>query len=89
MTSIFDAVVEARAKDTLPIFTVYEYPSDFPDLVVVRMSLVHQAPATAGQTRHVWKFETVDDARRVLERCSLFVLDRHPTDCISIVETWV
>lgn len=67
----------------LPIFTVFNKPTDAPNSVIVRLFL------NDGTTNGVWSFSNVDEAHHVLERLGLYFMPRDPTDPAPVVGTWI
>lgn len=67
--------------DKLPIFVVYDRPSDFPDHWVVRLWL------TDAPTTRAWTFESLEQAREALPH-GLLRVHRMDGDDPKIAETW-
>jgi hypothetical protein len=72
--------------DALPIWTVYDHPSDFPDCFIARMSLVSRAGMV--MTKETVTGVTLGELRSRLPR-GLVRFDRDPADDSVIVEVWV
>lgn len=81
-----EAHCAARANDLMPIWTVYDHPTDYPDGFVARMGIVGQK--ISGQTQMAVFAETLDGVRALLPP-GLFRLERDKHDDPVIVETWV
>jgi hypothetical protein len=75
--------------DVFACWTVYESPSDFPGLYVVRrwgvLSGAH-GPVTNGEAQ---TFATLAEARAPLQEQGLYRIPRDVTDDPCIVESWV
>jgi hypothetical protein len=71
---------------SLTIFTVYENPTDYPGLIVVRGFLIGSEGAEPLAECEL--FGSLEEARSVLGGRRLFQLARHPEDDPTIVETW-
>lgn len=67
---------------TFEMWTVYDSPTDFPDLFVARRWLLDRP------TEEVLQDKTLDGLRRKL-RQGLVRLERSPQDDPKIVETWL
>ena len=67
----------------LPIWVVYERPSDFPNCYVARL-WIGETP-----TDELIAATDVDDIRNALAERGLVKLDRHPQDDPRILETWL
>ena len=74
------------SADALPIWTVYEHPSDMPDKYVARMFLCTKY---AIATDEVIVADTLDEVRKTLACRGLIRITRHQTDDPVIVETWL
>jgi hypothetical protein len=66
----------------IEIWTIYEKPRDFPDSFVVRLF------KNATPTIVFYIADTLERARDYIPPDKQ-MLDRHPSDPASIVETWV
>ena len=72
-------------REQLPMFVVYDRPSDFPEHVVARLwTTFPERPI-----RLIAKAEKVEAIRVFLDGCGLVHLDRQPGDHPSILETWL
>lgn len=71
----------------LPIWAIYDHPSDFPEHVVVRKQYALRTgdvlPASIGCL-----YDYLEEARADLMPLGLYCLIRHPDDDPAIVETW-
>lgn len=84
-------------QDALPIWTIYDRPSDFPDSVILResWSWVFCWPGrTTGVANltpapHCRQFQTITQARTLCRHWGLYCLARQPGDDPVIVETWI
>jgi hypothetical protein len=71
----------------LPMWVVYDRPTDFPDHYVARC---HQVGGRGTKpTTLVVKAETLDELREVLRNIGLTCIARDPADEPQIVETWL
>jgi len=66
----------------LPIWVIYDKPTDYPDVLVARKWLLDQP------TNEVITAATLDDLREKLPP-GLAQLSRHPSDDPKIVESWI
>jgi hypothetical protein len=73
-------------SEALPIWTVYDHPTDFPDCFIARLSLVSRWGNVTTQT--ILTAATLEDLRSQLPR-GLYRLDRDPADDPVIVEVWM
>jgi hypothetical protein len=73
-------------RDRLPMFVVYDHPSDHPDHYVARLwvTLPEAAP-----TNVLLKHPDLDVIRDELERLGLAHLARQAADDPKILETWI
>lgn len=73
-------------RESLPMFTVYAQPSDFPDDFVARlwMTLPEARPTTLF-LRH----PELEVIRSELRGLGLYQLPRDPNDDAKIVESWI
>jgi len=76
-------IVVSPDPNHLPIFVVYDRPSDFPDHYVVRE---FRGPTVALSAL---TFDDLESARAHLAEHGLVRLDRHPSDDPKILETWL
>lgn len=73
-------------RDSLPMFTVTDHPTDFPDFFVARLHLTRPEPhATAFAIMD----RDLDRLRETLEALGLVKLARSPEDDPVILETWL
>lgn len=88
MTSVvLDTLADAPWKELsldLPLFTIYDHPSDFPDKFVVRIWDGREAQPTPYCS--LW--DTLDDARADIPSGRVN-LNRNEGDDAKIVETWI
>lgn len=73
-------------EDVLPIWTIYDNPSDYPGKYVLRRSVAARGFVITDPVCYV--SDTLDAARKMLPP-GLFRLDRQPGDEVQIVETWL
>jgi hypothetical protein len=73
-------------REKLPMFVVYDRPSDFPEHVVARM---WTTLPEAKPIHFVMRASNIERVRDVLEACGLVHLDRSPEDDPRILETWL
>lgn len=78
------ALHDARARyaEQLPIFVVYDHPSDFPEHVVLQLWLYDKP------TNRTWTFASIEGARAAVPG-GLFRLPAQPGDDPKILETWL
>jgi hypothetical protein len=70
----------------LSIWSVYDHPSDFPNLFVARRWLITPLPVA---TKDIIVAANLNELRLMLERAGLVQLMRSPQDDPKIVETWI
>ena len=71
----------------LETFTIYDRPLDAPDAFVVRrFTIESDSPDPVPHEARV--FATLEDARAAIPE-GLFCIDRHDSDPLSVVETWL
>lgn len=75
-------------KDALPIWTVYERPTDYPQGFVARMHVVGRNAEESGPTATAYFGPTLESVRQQLPP-GLVCLGREPADEPQIVESWV
>lgn len=78
---------DAHGFGVLPIWTIYDRPTDVPDAFVARLHVADSsghAPTTAAL-----RSDTLDALRSVLTAFGLVQTMRHPADDPKIVETWL
>jgi hypothetical protein len=84
------AVREAQAKSVargyLPIWTVYNRPSDYPNGYIARLHLT--GDGAMGATDLTIKAD-LSDIRRVLRLAGLTKMAREPEDMPQIIESWL
>lgn len=76
----------ARTNQTLPIWTVYQSPRDFPGKFIARLFVIsrgYPAPTTLAVVG-----DNLDDVRRCIS-AGLFRTVRWKDDDPCIVETWI
>lgn len=74
-------------RESLDIWTVYERPSDFPDMYVARRFEI-----TAGKAEPTTEFiaaKLLAPVRRAMQERGLYRLDRNPNDEPQVVECWL
>ncbi len=84
---IMDAHREAMKSGYLPIFTVYDNPTDVRGFIVVRMYLT--TVEGTKRTDKTWTYLELKHARSVLEDAGLYCMGRKPDDDPCIVESWL
>lgn len=67
----------------LPMWVIYDHPTDFPDTFVARLHINDQP------TPHVLACVSLDVLREHFAQQGLVKIDRHPSDPAVIVETWL
>ncbi|MGZ3742736.1 MAG: hypothetical protein ACXVB1_00160 [Pseudobdellovibrionaceae bacterium] len=70
-------------SNTLSIWTVYDHPSDFPDLFVARRF------ENLKPTMDYIAVSELEDIRKIMRSSGLFCLARAPQDDPKIIETWI
>lgn len=75
------------ASEDLPLWVVYDHPSDFPDRYIARQRTV----GIAGDqpTDRVMVSLSLDSIRTALANLGLVCIPRHETDDPVIVEVWL
>lgn len=75
------------STEDLPMWVVYDHPTDFPEHYVARQHIV----GLAGQqpTGRVILADTVESIRVALYNIGLACIERNATDDPHIVETWL
>lgn len=76
------------SADHLPIWVVYDHPSDWPDYFVARKHVVLPG-GTYGPTEEMILEKDIDRLRAALEARGLVHLDRMEGDDLVIMETWL
>lgn len=76
-------------RRALPMATIYDHPSDYPDHFVVR--IIEVGPTGPGNMRSVGVHlaDTLEGARRMVPSQFDYRLPRDPSDDPVIVETWI
>jgi hypothetical protein len=75
------------SDDGLNIWTIYDRPTDFPDVFVVRLSIVSQrGPET---TSVVLYSDDIEELREVMRSQGLICIPRYAEDDPKIVEVWL
>lgn len=83
----------------LEIYTVYNSPSDYPGLFVVRKYIIEATPPGEGNLESVRNptadpqfiltGKKLENVRQQMERMGLFPVPRFPEDDPVIVENWI
>lgn len=84
--AVREAQFKSAARGLLPIWTVYNRPSDYPDGYIARMHLTGNGEMAA--TDLTIKAD-LSDIRRVLRLAGLTKMNREPEDVPQIVESWL
>ena len=72
----------------LRLWTVYDHPSDFPEVFIARQSLI--GPGGAYHTANVIMSSDLEVVRAILlDDLRLTRIERDPRDDAKIVEVWV
>ena len=73
-------------REQLPMFVVYDHPSDHPDHFIARLwtGLPEPKPIYFSV-----RASTIEPIRVVMDACGLVHLDRSPSDAPTILETWI
>jgi len=80
---IEDDLADQARKQQLPIWVVYDRPSDFPDCFVARLWMGEKP------TDEMMMSADLGQMRRALECRGKVRVDRSPDDHPRIVETWL
>ena len=72
-------------REQVPIFVVYDHPTDFPDHVVARLWITKPE----RPIHLVLRASAVEPLRDFLDACGLVHLSRSPDDDPTILETWI
>ncbi|MGZ8317541.1 MAG: hypothetical protein ACXWVD_00430 [Telluria sp.] len=78
------------AQPALPIWTIYERPTDYPAGFIARAFDMRTAQPIANEAPETG--DTLDEVRRKVQARSRYVLDcvpRDPGDAASVVESWL
>lgn len=75
-----------QERPRLPMATIYEHPSDYPDHFVVR---VWEVGAKDMRTAGVHLANSLEGARRMVPHRFDYCIPRDETDDPVIVETWI
>lgn len=78
---------EAVAQGMLPMWTVYDHPTDIPNKFVARCHVVMNGES--GPTNNWITASTLHNLRMMLRMAGLTCLPRSPEDNAKIVETWL
>lgn len=73
----------------LSMWVVYDHPSDHPDRVVVRESVVNASTGQVVLKPEAELFPTIEEARVSLRARGLGCVPRMPGDEPQIVEVWL
>lgn len=76
-----------RRQGFLPMFVVYDHPSDYPDTFVARAHLTGKG--RAEPTAFAIRATELDAIQTAMEALGLVKLDRFPQDDPVILETWI
>ena len=71
----------------LPLWTVYDHPTDYPDAYVARQWIV--GVAGVQHTERMMAHHDIEPIRTALANMGLTRLERNPEDDPVIMETWV
>lgn len=82
---LFNATTKAD-RERLPMWVLYDRPSDHPDAYVARLH--YSLPAPAPTDHHVITAD-VEALRLVLADLGCTRIARHPMDEAQIMETWI
>lgn len=75
-------------SEGLPIWTIYEKPSDFPEDFVVRRHVSYPGKVVADPNIAM-QSRGLENLREILQRQGLTCIGRQPDDEPCIVESWV
>lgn len=76
----------AELRDRLPMFTITDHPTDYPDFFVARLALT--LPAVEITAFAIMDAD-LDRLRETMEALGLVKLDRMPGDSPAVVECWL
>jgi hypothetical protein len=82
---IWAAMKAAHDMGLLPIFTVYDRPSDYPDGFIARMSIT----GAVEMPTLIASIGSLEEIRETLMELGLTRMDRHEADDAKIVENWL
>ncbi len=75
-------LMRSTRTNSIPIFVIYDRPSDFPNHIVVRLWRTERMSMA-------WTFATLEEARAALPLDDLVRLERFEEDDPTIVEVWL
>jgi hypothetical protein len=78
---------QATQSRMMPMWTVYDHPSDHPESFVARQHLAGDGKSTA--TPYQLTTDNIETIRMVLRHAGLTPIERDPKDDAKIVETWI
>jgi hypothetical protein len=73
-------------NDKLEMWTIYQYPSDYPGDFVARKQVI--GAGVVIQSDDMFTADTLDEIRKLLPR-GLVRMMRHPNDDPKIIEVWM
>lgn len=76
----------ARLHRALPVWVIYDHPSDYPEGFIVR---AHTVVESASVVSKCTIKAPLDDLRRLLMAAGLARIARDPSDDAKIVESWL
>jgi hypothetical protein len=76
----------AGKRDRLPMFVIYDHPTDFPDSYVARLWVTLPQPQS---TEFVILSERIGNLRQIMEQIGFAQLARDPADDPKALETWI
>jgi hypothetical protein len=74
---------EASQSGKLPIWTVYDHPTDHPDCFVARQHLA------GAPTINKLSTDNIEVLRMIFRHAGLVMIPRDPGDDAKIVESWI
>jgi hypothetical protein len=77
------------AAPSLVVYTVYQFPLDYPDKWIVRPFVIKQYIPDPIPQRIVCICNSLRDARAGLQGLGLYRVERQPGDDPPILETWL
>lgn len=83
---LFQALQAVRTLGCLPMVTIYDHPTDYPEGFIGRLFITGDVN---GPTMIAIASADIEDIRERLEECGLTPLDRSESDDAKIVETWL
>ena len=78
----------AHSLRCVPVWAVYDHPTDYPDHFIARMHVARQ-DGTSSPTMNALRTERLETIQNIMRRAGLTRLPRGEDDDAKIVETWI